>query len=141
MIEELTTQLRRDEGEKLHAYQDSLGFWKIGVGRLIDQRAGGGITGFESAQLLSHDIERVTRELDGAFPWAAKLSDPRRGVLLNMCFNMGLGKLRNFTHFLSAMQRGDWEAAAIEALDSKWAVQVGDRAKRLAKQITTDAWV
>lgn len=38
----LTAQLRRDEGEKLYAYQDTLGYWTIGIGRLIDRRRGGG---------------------------------------------------------------------------------------------------
>ena len=38
-------QLRRNEGEVLHAYQDHLGFWTIGVGRLIDKRKGGGDIG------------------------------------------------------------------------------------------------
>jgi GH24 family phage-related lysozyme (muramidase) len=29
-------QLKRDEGEVLHAYKDSLGYWTIGIGILID---------------------------------------------------------------------------------------------------------
>jgi lysozyme len=34
----LAEMLTRDEGRVRHAYQDHLGFWTIGVGRLIDQR-------------------------------------------------------------------------------------------------------
>ena len=44
MIENLTDQLRRDEGCVLHAYPDHLGFLTLGIGRLIDRRKGGGIT-------------------------------------------------------------------------------------------------
>ena len=42
-------QLKRDEGEILHAYQDHLGFWTIGIGILIDKR---GMTEEAAYQLL-----------------------------------------------------------------------------------------
>ncbi len=48
LAQSITQQLRRDEGEVLHAYQDSLGYWTIGIGVLIDKRKGGGITKAES---------------------------------------------------------------------------------------------
>ena len=59
-------QLRLDEGERLTAYQDHLGYWTIGVGRLIDDRKGGGISPAESTMLLRHDIERVEQAIDKA---------------------------------------------------------------------------
>jgi hypothetical protein len=62
-LSELTAQLRRDEGEVLHAYSDHLGFTTIGVGRLIDKRRGGGITKEESKYLLENDIDRKLRDL------------------------------------------------------------------------------
>jgi len=37
---QLEQQLRRDEGEVLHEYKDSLGYSTIGIGRLIDKRKG-----------------------------------------------------------------------------------------------------
>jgi lysozyme len=48
MVANIAEQLRRDEGEVLHAYQDKYGYWTIGVGRLIDARKGGGISVEES---------------------------------------------------------------------------------------------
>ena len=57
MIEKLTAQLRRDEGTKATAYQDHLGFWTIGVGRLIDSRKpGAGLRPDEIDYLLRNDI-------------------------------------------------------------------------------------
>ena len=38
IVRELSKQLERDEGRVRHAYQDHLGYWTIGVGRLIDAR-------------------------------------------------------------------------------------------------------
>jgi lysozyme len=48
-----------------------------------------------------------------------------------MCFNLGHPRLSKFKNFIHAMQVSNWELAAEEMMDSKWATQVGDRAKRL----------
>jgi lysozyme len=93
LVDELTKQLRRDEGEVLHAYEDHIGFLTIGVGRLIDKRRGGGISAEESAYLLSNDIARVSRELQQRLPWIDNLDEARKGVLLNMAFQMGVNGL------------------------------------------------
>jgi len=80
---QLIADLIRDEGEVHHAYQDSLGFWTLGIGRLIDQRRGGGITHDEALFLLQNDIESKTEDLDRALPWWKTLSEVRQRALLN----------------------------------------------------------
>ncbi|SHN39985.1 glycoside hydrolase family protein [Rhizobacter sp. OV335] len=140
MIDELTVQLRRDEDEVLHEYKDSLGYSTIGVGRLIDKRKGGGITREESAYLLRNDIEKVRRQLQERAPWTAALSEPRLGVLLNMAFQMGIDGLMAFENTLVMIEQREWEKAAKAMLQSKWAGQTPERARRLAEQMRTDAW-
>ena len=56
-------------------------------------------------------------------------------VLVNMCFNLGHPRLSNFKKFIGAMQISDWETAAVEMMDSKWAGQVGNRAIRLRDRV------
>jgi len=68
-------------------------------------------------------------------PWWRGLSDDRMRVMANMCFNLGYPRLSKFKKFLAAMQEEDWETAAEEMMDSKWATQVGDRAKRLRNRV------
>lgn len=137
----LAEQLIRDEREILHAYPDSQGYWTIGVGRLIDRRKGGGISHDEALFLLQNDVMRVTGELSETFPWTRVLDDARRGVLLNMAFNLGIHGLAEFRMMLGAAEQGDWETAAQEMLSSKWAQEVGARADRLAEQMRTGEWV
>ncbi len=137
----LVDQLKRDEGQILHAYQDSLGYWTIGVGRLIDARRGGGITPSESDYLLANDIESKRQELYQALPWTATMDEVRRAVLLNMAFNLGVAGLLAFKQTLAHVQRGEWPNAAAEMLQSTWATQVGDRAHRLAQQLESGEWV
>lgn len=137
----LTRQLRDDEGEVLTAYQDTLGFWTIGVGRLIDKRKGGGITAEESAYLLANDIEKRLGELERRLPWFSRLDEPRRGALLNMSFQLGVDGLLGFTNTLAMIERGDYEGAAAGMLNSLWARQTPARAKRLSEQMRTGQWI
>ena len=157
---DLRQQLMRDEGVKLHAYRDSLGYWTIGVGHLIDPTKGCQpppemtypdgpgvvtercvITQDVCLRLLDADIAGKMAELRKALPWVDALSEPHRGVLLNMAFNMGVKGLLKFTDTLRLVQKGQYAEAANKMLLSRWATQVGARARRLAQQMRTDTWV
>lgn len=134
---DLEDQLLRDEGERLAAYQDSQGYWTIGIGRLIDARKGGGISHDEALMLLRNDLQRVDAQLQEHLPWTLQLDPVRRDAIRNMCFNLGIAGLMEFHHTLSALQRSDWSEAADDMLASRWAQQVGSRAQRLACQVRT----
>jgi len=138
---DLKEQLIRDEGVVRHAYEDSLGFLTIGVGRLIDSRRGGGLAPDEIEYLLTNDVIEKSKQVLAAFPWTTKLSEPRRAVLINMAFQMGIGGLLKFKRMLGSIEDGQYGEAAVEMLDSKWAQQTRERAKRLARQIITGEWV
>lgn len=140
MKTELTKQLRRDEKEVLTAYKDHLGYLTIGVGRLIDERKGGGITTEESAYLLSNDIDKREAELLRRAPWMARLDPVRFGALLNMAFQMGVDGLLGFVNTLAMVRAGNYEAAAKGMLASKWASQTPERALRISKQMETGVW-
>jgi len=140
MKENLIKQLRRDEGEVLSAYQDHLGFWTIGVGRLIDKRKGGGLSPEESAFLLNNDVDTRIKALEDAFPWFKGMDEARKGVLVNMSFQMGVDGLKAFKNTLASVANGLYEKAASQMLDSLWATQTPERAKRLSDQMKTGEW-
>jgi lysozyme len=134
-------QLKRDEGTVNHAYEDSLGFLTIGVGRLIDVRRGGGLSPEEVDLLLTNDIAEKTKAVLEALPWAASLNEPRLAVLINMAFQLGLHGLLQFKHTLSEVEKGHYGIAAAMMLDSKWEKQTPTRAHRLADQMESGEWV
>lgn len=140
MVANLAQQLRRDEGTKPSAYQDHLGFWTIGVGRLIDARKGGGLRPDEIEYLLANDIKDRARALLAALPWFGALDDARQGVLLNMAFQLGTAGLLAFKNTLEQVRLGQYKRAAEMMLQSKWATQTPERAARLAKQMETGTW-
>jgi lysozyme len=133
----LADELLRDEGFVAHAYQDSLGWWTIGIGRLIDKRKGGGITKEEALYLKRNDIARFKKELDHRQPWWRTLDPVRQRVILNMTFNMGVGWLDSFVNTTKAIREGRWDDAAEGMLASGWAKQVKGRADRLAAMMRT----
>jgi lysozyme len=135
--DKIREQLRRDEGLRLKPYTDSLGNLTIGFGRNLEAR---GISTKEAYVLLDNDIENFNIDLLIKLPWSADLDEPRYGVLLNMAFNMGISGLMTFKKTLIYVEQGQYDLAAAEMLDSRWAVEVGDRALRLSKQMETGVW-
>lgn len=136
----LAMQLRQEEGSVPHAYQDHLGYWTIGVGRLIDQRKGGGLSPDEVDYLLRNDIARKTAEVYAALPWVKDLNEPRQAVLIGMAFQMGTAGLLGFKNTLALVKAGRYTEAAAGMLNSRWAQQTPGRASRMARQMETGAW-
>ncbi|MDY6550764.1 MAG: glycoside hydrolase family protein [Acinetobacter sp.] len=136
----LIRSLRGEEGEVLTEYKDHLGYSTIGVGRLIDKRKGGGITKEESAYLLNNDIDKIVEQLDKRISWWETLDEARRGVLVNMAFQMGVDGLLGFKNTLNMIQSGRYSDAAKGMLNSLWAKQTPARAKRMSEQMRTGVW-
>lgn len=122
------------ESYKQFPYQDSTGHLTIGIGRNLDDR---GISTTEAFQLLDDDIFYFYTKLNHALPFFCDMSDNRQIALVDMCFNLGINGLLGFTQAIEALKNKDYEAAAKEMLDSKWAEQVGERANTLAEIIRT----
>lgn len=129
----LLEQLQRHEGLRLKPYRDSVGKWTIGYGRNLDDR---GISEDEAGFMLDNDIDQVVAELE-RMPLYLSLDSVRQVVLANMAFNMGVPTLLEFRRMLGALARGEWNRAADEMLDSKWARQVGYRAVELSELMRT----
>jgi lysozyme len=130
--EQLMTDLIVDEGIRTELYRCTAGKQTIGVGRNIQDR---GISKGEAMFLLANDIDSVCDELDARLYWWRDLPQDVQLALANMAFNMGVPKLLKFERMLEDLENKRFGSAAEEALDSRWAEQVGDRADRIAKLI------
>src|SRR3546814_8532473 len=83
-----------DLGRIPHADQDSLGYWTIGVGRLIDKRKSGRLTNVEIDMLLANDIADKIAEISDWHAWQAVMADPVLATaLLSMAFQLGTAGL------------------------------------------------
>lgn len=126
----LALHLKRDEGFRAKPYKCTADKLTIGYGRNLDDK---GITVQEAEMLLYCDIAEVIEQVHREIPLVAEKPIQIRLGLYNMAFNLGINGLLKFEKMLYAIEKDDYELAAKEALDSKWAKQVGKRANRIAE--------
>lgn len=128
----LIETLIRHEGKKNKPYRCTENYLTIGVGRNLETV---GLSDDEIYYLLKNDITRCHDQLNSTFSWYKDLDPNRKDALINLCFNLGIGTLSKFKKALEAMEAKDYELAATEFLDSKWAKQVGQRAIEVTDDI------
>lgn len=138
-MKELVDEIKLDEGAVVEngrhvAYQDSEGYYTIGVGRLIDSKLpGAGLRDSEVEQMLQNDLSECVTDCEKTFTWFNDLPDLAKKALVNMRFNVGMPRLKKFVKMLDALENGEFYIAAKECLDSRWSKQVGARSERIAQ--------
>jgi len=118
----------------LKPYTDAAGKISIGVGRNLTDV---GISEDEADYLLDNDISSILHQLVARIAIFGSLDTTRQNVLADMAMNLGIEGLLRFHKMLAAIEAHDFEKAADEMLDSKWATQVGKRATELAAMMRT----
>lgn len=134
----IAAHLEDEEGRVGHAYKDNLGFWTIGVGRLIDARKGGHLSNAEIDLLLANDIRAKMDAIADWPSWQAVKDDPVRATaLISMAFQLGVEGLTGFHNSLRLLADKQWQAAAHGLMQSLWAQQTPERARRVTQMIAT----
>lgn len=123
--------LLREEGLVLRPYKCSRGFLTIGVGRNLESV---GISKEEAFMLLENDIADATTSAE-SFPWFSSLTPIRQDVIICMVFQLGMAGVKKFKKMIAALECHDYPEAVAQMLDSDWAVQTPERAKRMAKMM------
>ena len=138
-MSKLINQLKRHEGLSLSMYKCTADKWSIGYGINLEA----GITEKEAEMLLVMRVEKVSFELLRKLPTSINtiLNEARENVLINMAFNLGVNGLLKFKKMIAALEVGNYNEASIQMMDSKWARQVGSRAKELAEQMKTGVYL
>ena len=138
----LREELTLDEGCVNNIYLDHLGYATFGIGHLVletepehEQEVDTPVSEDRIKECFEKDIQNVIDDLDRNMDWWKDLPEDLQRVMANMCFNLGITRLLKFKNFLSAMENKDWEKAAVEMIDSRWATQVGARATRLKERV------
>ncbi len=140
-------QLIDHEGLRLQAYLDTMGILTIGVGHNCIAApvpgvasVGDRITEERAFELLDQDAAEHMAAVDKSLPWIGVLNAPRQAVLYNMSFNLGVKGLLGFSKTLKLVETGHYGEAGSEMLSSKWATQVGRRARQLSRQMILGEW-
>ena len=129
--------LRKEEGFRPHVYRDSEGYWTIGTGHLVDPRRGEGLPREIDDAWTIRDVRIIERKIGQRISWWRFLDEVRRAVLVSMAYQLGVEGLMKFRRMLEAIRSRDFETAANEAMDSRWARQTPARARRHADALRT----
>lgn len=134
-IAHLDADLRVDEGYRDRVYMDTNAVPTIGIGINLYEPIDADLL----QMIYARRRDRALEQCASIKGWSA-LSEPRQAVVANMLYNLGWPRLSEFQKMFAALAIDDYEGAALEMLDSKWARQVGARAQRLAIQMSTNIW-
>ena len=141
--EQLFNELTQDEGVRPYLYNDLTGKRleilpgggkaTIGIGRNLSDVP---LSEKIIKQIFLEDVERATADAIELVPGLKKLSQNRQAAIINLSFNLGYVRLKRFKDTLSAINSGNWTAAAQGLQNSLWAKQVQkSRSTRIIKQV------
>lgn len=90
------------------------------------------ITEEESQQIVKNRVQKIQHSLKTRIPGYFNFPHQVRDVLIEMSFQMGVDGVLKFKKTIAALQSDDFDTAADEMLDSRWAKQTPSRAIYLA---------
>lgn len=138
-----------NEEMRFKPYRCPAGKLTIGIGRnlednpltkeekaYIGHNVKEGINADQAFYLCRNDLKKVRADLDRELPWWRELNKDRQFVMIDLCFNMGIGNkskgLLSFKQTLPLIAQGNYIKATENILKSKYAKDTGNRAKRNA---------
>lgn len=148
VLEHLEAELDVEEGFRLLIYDDATGRpFKRGDTLKGNLSAGAGVNlmipfAVEEMRFIEQfRIAKGMAMLDG-YAWYTLQDDVRKTALADIAYNIGVGGLLHWPHFLSYAGKKDYAAAVAEVRgDVLWISQVGAvRAARLEEMLETGEW-
>ena len=136
MNENLIQAIKEHEGYRTFPYRCTANKLTIGYGFNLEDV---GLSEEESEIILKLRLQKLHNKLN-ELHWYAKQNQNRKDALIDMAYNLGYAGLLKFKNMIAALNINDYESAAVEALNSKWAAQVGKRANKIAHIIETGAF-
>lgn len=140
-LDRITRDIKDEEGLRLMPYLCSRSVWTIGYGHAIGKASyyPDGIDLGTAEYLIEHDIELAVcaaQSFVGEEIFRS-LIDARQHALVDMAFNLGRAGIAKFKRLKKALIDEDYSKAAIEIMDSQYARQVPNRAKRNRDRMLT----
>ncbi|MGE6114316.1 glycoside hydrolase family protein [Aeromonas salmonicida] len=111
-------------------YKDTLGYWTIGFGHLCSpseiRKYANGISELNAQLLLTTDLACAERDARKMFQFN-KHPLAVQQLLVEMVFQLGAPKAKQFLQFAAALDGLDYKAAARELIASNWYRQTPKR--------------
>ena len=133
----LVDQIKQHEGFRDSIYLDTQGYPTVGYGHKLpasyaNQVGQSPFSNNELDQFLQQDIETARGAASRNFNNWNTLPMGVQDALVNQAYQLGGAGQAGFTSMIDAVQSGDWNRAAQEALNSRWNQQTPTRSNYLA---------
>ena len=122
----LIDRIAQNEGFKSKVYKCSEGIDTFGHGLTY-------ITEEESLNILTNRVSEKHLDLLERVDWYKDLPPKVKGVIIEMCYQLGTSGMLKFKKMISNMKDKNWKGAAEEMKDSLWYRQTTSRCERLAE--------
>ena len=129
-MKNLIENIKESEGFVEHVYNDSLGIPTIGYGFAIKDLI---LDEDIASEILIRKVKNLAQRVQNKFDWFNTEPDVIKKVVIEMCYQLGLGGFSKFKKTISYLEKKNYLEASKEMLDSKWAKQTPNRAKKLSK--------
>ena len=129
-MKNLIENIKESEGFVEYVYNDSLGIPTIGYGFAIKDLI---LDEDIAEQILLRKVKKLIDRVDKKFDWFVTADDSVKEVVVEMCYQLGLAGFSKFKMTISYLEKENYIEASKEMLDSKWAKQTPNRAKKLSK--------
>ena len=131
-MDRLLQSVKKHEGYRNKVYLDTLGKRTVGVGHLCVEDFWEDDKEYEEKFLmtiLEHDLQTAIKGAERLLKGCRILDSLAKEIIIEMVFQLGETGVSKFKNMLKALENGpDYQTAAIEMLDSKWAKQTPERA-------------
>ena len=129
----LKESIKKHEGYVGIVYKDSLGIDTIGYGFAIKDLE-------LDKDICDIILERKLKDLESRiklkFGWYPFMPKTIQDVVMEMCYQLGVTGFSKFVKTITYLKDKDFKNASIEMLDSKWAKQTPNRAKKMSKIVS-----
>ena len=125
----LIEDIKLEEGFSGTVYRCTEGFDTVGYGSRMP------ITKEEAELLLEYRLKAMKAQLTG-YLYDIDIKDEAWDILFNMAYQLGVKGVLNFKNMIKALKDNDYKEASIQMLDSLWAKQTPNRAKRLSDRMS-----
>jgi len=125
----LIEDIKLEEGYSGTIYRCTEGFDTIGYGSRLP------ITKEEAELLLEYRLKAMKAQLT-SYLYDLDIKQEAWDILFNMSYQIGVKGVLNFKNMIKALKNNDYKEASIQMLDSLWAKQTPNRAKRLSDRMS-----
>ena len=126
----LKESIIKNEGYVGIVYKDSLGIDTIGYGFAIkDLELDRDICDL----ILDRKLKELEDRVKNKFGWYPFMPKAIQDVVMEMCYQLGVTGFSKFVKTITYLKDKDFKNASIEMLDSKWAKQTPNRAKKMSE--------